>query len=131
MSPPIGLVEKARLQALYDLQVLDTAADEHIDIITNWLAKEIGVPIALVSLVDDSRQWFKSKVGLSVAQTPKEVAFCADTILSDAPFIVRDASHDPRFFDNPLVMDDPNIRFYGGAPLILSGGERIGTVLCH
>lgn len=121
--------EAARVAALLALDVLDSAPQPEFDALVQAAALVCGVPISLVSLVDDHRQWFKANLGLpGVTQTPREVAFCSHAIESNAVLEVNDATLDPRFFDNPLVRGDPRIRFYAGAPLQLSGGECIGTL---
>jgi diguanylate cyclase (GGDEF)-like protein/PAS domain S-box-containing protein len=121
--------EQARLQALRALEVLDSEPDQELDALVRVASRVCGTPISLVSLVDESRQWFKANTGLANAQqTPREFAFCAHAILQSEVFEVRDASTDTRFFDNPLVEGDPRIRFYAGAPLVLSNGHRVGTL---
>jgi len=120
--------EPARLQALRALLILDTPPEERFDRIVAFAASEFDMPIVLVSLVDGHRQWFKSRVGLADCETPRDVSFCAHTILASALFIVEDALLDSRFADNPLVTGAPNIRFYAGAPLHAPGGERVGTL---
>lgn len=128
IAPPVPPDEAQRLAALLDLAVLDSGAEERFDRLTRLAARLLDVPIALVSLIDADRQWFKSRVGLDVAETPREVSFCAHAIMTDDLFVVSDASRDERFHDNPLVADDPSIRFYAGRPLHASGGERVGTM---
>ncbi|MDP3718845.1 MAG: GAF domain-containing sensor histidine kinase [Acidobacteriota bacterium] len=127
-APPIPLNEAARLAALDRYQVLDTAPEQAYDDFTQLAARICGVPIALVSLIDKDRQWFKSKVGLEAPQTPREQAFCAHAIVDNQLLVVPDASHDPRFEGNPLVTGDPHIRFYAGAPLVTGEGHGLGTL---
>ena len=128
-KPPNPSSETARLAALRDLVVLDSEPEEFFDSITRLAAEVCGAPIALISLVDAERQWFKANVGLpGVNETPRDVAFCAHAIESDAVFEVPDATRDTRFRGNPLVTGAPDIRFYAGAPLILQHGERVGTL---
>jgi diguanylate cyclase (GGDEF)-like protein/PAS domain S-box-containing protein len=121
--------ESERLASLYQLLVLDTAPEPVFDTIVRLAAQVCDVPVALVSLVDADRQWFKAQVGLEgVGQTPREQAFCAHAILNDKPLTVSDATQDQRFSDNPLVTNGPAIRFYAGAPLVIDQGERVGTL---
>ena len=129
-AKPLGpLNETARLAALRDLVVLDSAPEEFFDSITRLASEVCGAPIALMSFVDAERQWFKANVGLpGVNETPRDVAFCAQAIRSDAVFVVPDALRDTRFVNNPLVTGEPDIRFYAGAPLVLPAGERVGTL---
>jgi len=127
--PEIPECERQRLQALYAMNVLDTLSEERFDRITRLASHLFNVPIALVSLVDENRQWFKSSCGLGTSETPRNISFCGHAILSDEVMVVNDALQDPRFADNPLVTRDPKIRFYAGYPLHSSNGYRIG-VLC-
>lgn len=126
--PPLLPDETQRLAALQGLEILDTAPDPELDIITRLAADRFDSAIALVSLVDERRQWFKSRQGLDVCQTPREHSFCAHAIAGDGVMVVPDATQDPRFAANPLVTGEPNIRFYAAAPLVTSGGYRIGTL---
>jgi len=127
-KPEIPLDEEARLKSLRALGVLDTEAEERFDRITRLAKNHFDVPIALVSIVDADRQWFKSRQGLKATETGREISFCGHTILSDQTFVVRDASTHSDFSDNPLVVDDPSIRFYAGAPLHAPDGARVGTL---
>ena len=127
-AAPIPANEQERLQALRRYHILDTMPEAAFDRITRTAAKFFGVPIALVSLVDQNRQWIKSCCGLEVCQTSRDVAFCAHTILANEPFIVEDATLDPRFSSNPLVTGGPGIRFYIGAPLRTSDGYNLGAL---
>lgn len=127
-AAPIPVDEAERLQALGNLLVLDTPPEERFDRIVRFAAEELDVPIALVSLVDAQRQWFKSRLGLDFTETAREISFCAHAINQSQLFVICDASKDERFFDNPLVTGYPNIRFYAGAPLRAPSGERVGTL---
>jgi diguanylate cyclase (GGDEF)-like protein len=120
--------ESARIDTLRALQILDTSPEERFDRLTRLAKRLFGVPIALVSLVDTNRQWFKSCVGLSASETSRDVSFCAHAILGDDLFMVPDTLADERFHDNPLVTNDPNIRFYAGCPLTVANGSKLGTL---
>jgi GAF domain-containing protein len=120
--------ENHRLVSLKAYDIMDTASEEVFDDLTRLASIICEAPIALISLVDDKRQWFKSKVGLDTSETPREQAFCAHAMLSDDIMVVEDAHLDDRFVNNPLVTGDPNIRFYAGAPLTVNGGDRLGTL---
>ena len=120
--------EARRLDALARLQILDTPSEQAFDDLTELAARWLDTPIALVSMVDDQRQWFKSRVGLAVNQTPRELAFCAHAIQAHELFEVPDAALDDRFSDNPLVTSDPHIRFYAGMPIASPEGELVGTL---
>lgn len=128
MQPPTLAHEAERLAALRSLQILDTPREERFDCFTRLLAKLLDTPIAVVSLVDAERQWFKSGVGLTATETPREYAFCAHAILKNETFVIPDATNDWRFQDNPLVVSDPRIRFYAGHPLRGPGGHLVGTL---
>lgn len=120
--------ERQRLDGLRRLAILDTAAEERFDRITRMARNMFEVPISLVSLVDEERQWFKSRCGLDAQETPRDISFCGHAILGEGLFVVEDATRDPRFADNPLVLGEPHIRFYAGSPLQLAGGHKVGTL---
>jgi len=120
--------ETQRLEALREYRILDTAAEQAYDDITALAAYLCHVPIATISLVDESRQWFKSRLGLNQKETPRDIAFCAHAILQTEPMIVRDAVKDARFADSSLVTRSPHIRFYAGFPLSSPEGFTLGTL---
>src|ERR1039457_6865957 len=117
MVAPLPGNEAERLAALKEYHILDTGTEQSYDDITILAAHICKVPIAMVSLVDEVRQWFKSRLGLDQQQTAREVAFCAHAILDNGPFMVRDATKDRRFAGSALVTGEPHIRFYAGIPL--------------
>lgn len=120
--------EQARLGTLRSLSILDTPPEERFDRLTRMAKRLFGVPIALVSLVDENRQWFKSCFGLSVSETSRDISFCGHAILGDGLFIIPNTVVDERFADNPLVLNDPYIRFYAGCPLSAPNGHKLGTL---
>lgn len=128
LVPPTPSNESARLDTLRALHILDTSPEERFDRLTRLAKRLFGVPIALVSLVDANRQWFKSCVGMSASETSRDVSFCAHAILSDDILMVPDTLADERFHDNPFVTNDPNIRFYAGCPLTVPNGSKLGTL---
>lgn len=128
LEPATPHDEVNRLAALRDLGMLDTPPEERFDRLTRLTRHSLDMPIVLISLVDSQRQWFKSCQGLVVRETPRNISFCGHTILSDQLFIVPDALLDPRFADNPLVVNAPNIRFYAGQPLHARDGSLLGTL---
>ena len=125
---PVPINEHERLEELYRYDILDTPAEDFFDNLTCMAAQACGTPIALVSLVDRDRQWFKSHHGLDALETPREQAFCAHTVLGNEPVIVTDASLDARFADNALVRGPPHIRFYAAVPLITPRGFVLGSL---
>jgi diguanylate cyclase (GGDEF)-like protein len=128
IKPDIPKDEASRLKALRSLDILDTPAEERFDRLTRLAKRMFDVPIALVSLVDEDRQWFKSCVGLEVSETPRDISFCGHAILGNKPFIINDTAKDPRFADNPLVLNAPSISFYAGCPLRHFDGSKMGTL---
>ena len=129
VSNAANVDEADRIARLRELVILDSDPEPVFDLMTRMASEACGVPIALISLVETERQWFKAHVGWGGAnETPRDVAFCDYAIRSDAVFEVPDTTLDPRFSQNPLVTAAPNIRFYAGAPLILPGGQRVGTL---
>jgi len=120
--------EALRIQTLRALNVLDTPPEERFDRLTRLAKRLFNVPIALVSLVDGDRQWFKSCAGLDASETPRDISFCGHAILGDQILTVCDAEQDVRFHDNPLVVGDPGIRFYAGCPLTVANGSKLGTL---
>jgi len=128
LAPSRPANEAARLDALYAYEVLDSIPEQTLDDLTALAAYICDTPISLISLVDADRQWFKSRVGISIAETPRDVAFCGHTILDTDIFVVPDAATDARFSDNPLVTGAPHVRFYAGAPLITPDGHALGAL---
>lgn len=124
---PIG-DEAARLEALRRTGLLDSEPEPAFDDLVSWACDHFRVPIALVSLLDAERQWFKARRGLAAQETPRDIAFCRFTIDQHLPMVVEDAALDPRFQDNPLVLGEPRIRFYAGAPIINRDGLALGSV---
>jgi GAF domain-containing protein len=128
IAAPLPSDEADRLQALRDLAVLDTPAEARFDRLVARAAREFAVPMALISLVDGQRLWFKARVGVDMTQLPRPIAFCNHAILSPRMLVVEDALNDVRFFDSPVVSGGPGVRFYAGAPLTLPDGQAVGTL---
>lgn len=120
--------EEHRLQTLHLYNILDTKTEKTFDNLAKLASSICEAPISLVSFVDDKRQWFKASVGVTISETPRDIAFCEYAIRDDKVMIVEDATRDERFANNPLVIDEPGIRFYAGAPLVVADGERLGTL---
>jgi GAF domain-containing protein len=128
MSVSPNRLEAKRLKVLWEYEVLDTVPEEVFDDLTELAARICEAPIALISLVDENRQWFKAKIGITLGETSRDISFCAHAIKQADLFIVPDATRDKRFADNPLVTSEPKIRFYAGAPLITADGYALGTL---
>ena len=128
IKPAIPSNEAERLHALRTLNILDTSHEERFDRVTRMAKRMFNVSISLVSLIDEDRQWFKSKQGLEASETPRDISFCGHAINQDGLFIIPNAVEDERFHDNPLVTDAPHIRFYAGYTLKIRTGLNIGTL---
>ena len=133
MTEPTSLVavpemERERLLALHRYRLLDTPPEANLDAIVLLAAQSCGVPISQITLVDSDRQWFKAQVGGTVSETPRAYSFCSHAIRGRDPMVVPDATHDPRFANNPLVLGEPHIRFYAGVPLVTPDNHALGTL---
>ena len=128
LAPAAPIDEEKRLETLRGLSILDTPPEERFDRLTRLAQRVFDVPIALVTLVDDDRQWFKSKQGLDITETPRNISFCGHALLYREALVVEDTALDPRFSDNPLVTGSHHIRFYAGQPIKAKNGSRLGTL---
>ena len=128
LPAPIPDHDEQRLQVLHELLILDTPPEERFDRIVQFAAEEFDVPIALVSLVDRNRQWFKARVGLPVCETARDISLCGHALTQHETLVIPDARADLRFADNPLVLNEPHIRFYAGAQLRVKGSMVLGTL---
>lgn len=128
LPAPIPIDEAVRLRSLYDLMLLDTPPEERFDRVVRFAAEQLDMPVAMVSLIDGHRQWVKSHVGVDLTETRRDLSFCGHAIMTPGLFVIEDATLDPRFADNPVVLGGPQVRFYAGAPLSAPDGQRIGTL---
>ena len=125
---PIPFNDEHRIAVLRSFGLLDSDPEPLFDSMAQLVSRHFGTPIALVSLVDKDRQWFKARAGIDAQETPRDQAFCAHAIMKPEVLVILDAAQDPRFADNPLVTKEPKIRFYAGAPLVTDGGFKLGTL---
>ena len=128
VSADLPVDEKERIDSLKKLNILETPLDKNLERVTRLCQNYFKVPIVAISLIDSERQWFKSIQGLDVCETTREVSFCSHTILQDEVFIIADATKDERFSNNPLVTDEPHIRFYAGYPIYSADDRKIGSL---
>lgn len=128
MSAPAVFSDAARVSSLQKYAILDSEPEQYFDDLTLLASYVCKTPIALISLIDENRQWFKSKVGISAQETRRDIAFCSVAIQQPDLFVVPDALADDRFRNNPLVVSDPHIRFYAGMPLVNEDGYALGTL---
>jgi GAF domain-containing protein len=129
MKAPLPADEEEQLKTLHNYEIMDTGPEQEFDDITLLASRICGIPIAIISLIDENRQWFKSKVGMAESETAHDITFCAHGILQADSFAVPDAQADERFSTNPLVTGAAKMRFYAGVPLIVSDGQALG-MLC-
>lgn len=128
LDVPLPANESERLAALHSCGVLDTRGERRFDVLTRLAARHCAAPIAALSLVDESRQWFKSRCGIPMRETPREGSFCTYTILGESLLVVPDATRDARFCDSPLVVNSPFLRSYAGAPVYVESGFCVGAL---
>jgi GAF domain-containing protein len=128
MKAPLPANEAERLETLYKFDILDTEAEKSFDDLTRLAVYICKTPIALITPLDSDRQWFKSRINLTQAETSRDISFCAHAILQPGTLVVPDTLSDERFNKNPFVTDEPHIRFYAGSPLTTAGGFKLGTL---
>ncbi|WP_251978293.1 GAF domain-containing protein [Salinicola avicenniae] len=128
IAPEVPANEAERMALLRDLQLLDSGADAGFDRLTELATQIFDLPMSMITLIDEDRQWFKSRQGLSVCETPRRISFCGHVVADGMPMVVCNALKDPRFSDNPLVTGSPFIRFYAGYPLFAAPDLCVGTL---
>ena len=128
MKAPLPDNEAERLKALYEFEMLDTAAEKSFDDLTRLATYICKTPMAAITLIDSDRQWFKSRVDISESETSRDISFCSHAILQDGPLVIPNATKDERFADNPFVTNEFHLRFYAGSPLVSSDGYNLGAL---
>jgi GAF domain-containing protein len=128
MKPPIPSNEAERMRSLKLYRILDSGSEKAFDDLTRLAAAICETPISLITLIEGERQWFKSKVGMTLTETTRDVSFCAHALVDNRMLVVEDATKDPRFADNPYVTAESPVRFYAGAPLVMADGNSLGTL---